>query len=548
MSGRTPGPVARRDGIGESARGRTGRSRSPASSPTPSTCGTTACCGGRRCAARTRTRASARSTSPRRWRCPACTRSSPHEDVPGGKTYGLEHADQPVLAADVVRYQGEPVAIVAADHPETARRAAADRGRLRGCSSRSPTCRARRWTPTSRGCTRAATCSGTCGSHGDRRGRHAEADVVVEGDYEVGMQDQAFLGPESGLAIPAEDGGVDLYVATQWLHVDRAQVAASLGLPPEQVRHHARGVGGAFGGREDLSMQVHACMLALHTGRPVKMVYGREESFFGHVHRHPARLRYEHGADARREARLREGAHRARRRRVRVELHGGRAGNAGDHGPARTSARTRRSTRTSSTRTTRRAARCAASARCRPASPTRRRWTSSPRPLGLDPVELRQRNAMDEGDRAPDRPGDRRPGAGRRAARADRRDAAAAAARDGGDPTCASCPAASPTRPTARASGAASAMPSASRTSASRRASTTTRPRACGVAGRGRRAGGRGAHRRLRGRAGRDHRAGADRADGARRRARGRPSRGHRRRQRRLLVGVAPDTGSPAAR
>ena len=57
------------------------------------------------------------------------------------------------------------------------------------------------------------------------------------------------------------------------------------------------GVGGAFGAREDLSMQVHACLLALHTGRPVRMVYGREESFFGHVHRHPAWMRYEHGAD-----------------------------------------------------------------------------------------------------------------------------------------------------------------------------------------------------------------------------------------------------------
>ena len=56
------------------------------------------------------------------------------------------------------------------------------------------------------------------------------------------------------------------------------------------------GVGGAFGGREDLSMQIHACMLALHTGRPVKMAYNREESFFGHVHRHPCTMRYEHGA------------------------------------------------------------------------------------------------------------------------------------------------------------------------------------------------------------------------------------------------------------
>ena len=59
----------------------------------------------------------------------------------------------------------------------------------------------------------------------------AEADVVVSGEYEVGMQDQAFLGPESGLAVPAEDGGVELYVATQWLHVDQRQICSALGLP-----------------------------------------------------------------------------------------------------------------------------------------------------------------------------------------------------------------------------------------------------------------------------------------------------------------------------
>jgi CO/xanthine dehydrogenase Mo-binding subunit len=110
------------------------------------------------------------------------------------------------------------------------------------------------------------------------------------------MQDQAFLGPESGLAVPAEDGGVDLYIATQWLHADQRQVVAALGLPEEKVRLHLAGVGGAFGAREDVSMQIHACLLALHTRKPVKIVYGREESFFGHVHRHPARMRYEHGA------------------------------------------------------------------------------------------------------------------------------------------------------------------------------------------------------------------------------------------------------------
>jgi CO/xanthine dehydrogenase Mo-binding subunit len=89
---------------------------------------------------------------------------------------------------------------------------------------------------------------------------------------------------------------VDLYIATQWLHVDRDQLADCLGLPPEKVRLTMAGIGGAFGAREDLSMQAHACMLALRTGRPVKMAYSRSESFVGHVHRHPARMRYEHGA------------------------------------------------------------------------------------------------------------------------------------------------------------------------------------------------------------------------------------------------------------
>src|SRR4029079_653632 len=92
------------------------------------------------------------------------------------------------------------------------------------------------------------------------------------------------------------EGGVDIYVATQWLHVDRDQVAPCLGLEPAQVRIHLAGVGGAFGGREDLSMQIHGGLLALHTSRPVKMVYNREESFVGHIHRHPARIWAEHRA------------------------------------------------------------------------------------------------------------------------------------------------------------------------------------------------------------------------------------------------------------
>jgi xanthine dehydrogenase D subunit len=217
-----------------------------------------------------------------------------HEDVPGRKVYGMEIPDQPVLAWDRVRYQGEPVAIVAADHPETARRAL-EKIRVE-YEVLDPVTSAEEAMSVS------APKLHLSGNllrrvkvlHGDAAS--AGADAVVTGEYEVGMQDQAFLGPESGLAVPDGEGGVDLYISTQWLHIDRDQVAESLGLSPERVRLTLSGVGGAFGGREDLSMQVHSCMLALETGRPVRMVYNREESFYGHVHRHPCKMRYEHGA------------------------------------------------------------------------------------------------------------------------------------------------------------------------------------------------------------------------------------------------------------
>ena len=216
-----------------------------------------------------------------------------HEDVPGVNAYGLEHHDQPVLASDRVRYQGEAVVIVAADHPETARRAL-DLVDVE-YDVLDPVTDPRQ---AAFGDSAAVHPAGNVVRHVRiRRGdADAAAAVVVAGDYEVGMQDQAFLGPESGLAVPAVDGGVDLYVATQWLHVDRGQVAQALGVDEELVRITLAGVGGAFGAREDLSMQVHACLLAMRTNRPVKMVYSREESFFGHVHRHPARMHYEHGA------------------------------------------------------------------------------------------------------------------------------------------------------------------------------------------------------------------------------------------------------------
>ena len=209
-----------------------------------------------------------------------------NDDVPGCKTFGLEHADQPVLGSEEVEYWGQPVALVAADHPETARRAAEaiaieyqvlepltdpERAVAEDSVFR------RQWV---------------------RRGpQEDQGRVAVEGYYEVGMQDQAPLGTESGLAVPDDRGGVDLHISTQWTHADHGQIAACLGVADDMVRVHHAGVGGAFGAREDVSLQIHLCLLALRTGRPVKMIYSRSESFTGHVHRHPARLWYRHEAD-----------------------------------------------------------------------------------------------------------------------------------------------------------------------------------------------------------------------------------------------------------
>lgn len=209
-------------------------------------------------------------------------------DVPGKLHYGLIEADQPVLALDQVNYQGEPVAIIAADTLDLARRAAAviavDYEPLEPRCDPEEAVEAGnyyRYQPVRVGDPDAQT----------------PAAVVVR-EYVVGMQDQAPLGPESGAAVPTGDGGVELHVATQWVHSDLEQIAPCLGLEPDRVHMTIAGIGGAFGAREDLSVQVHMAMLALATGRPVKMMYDRAESFWGHVHRHPARMRYEHAADA----------------------------------------------------------------------------------------------------------------------------------------------------------------------------------------------------------------------------------------------------------
>jgi CO/xanthine dehydrogenase Mo-binding subunit len=214
-------------------------------------------------------------------------------ELPTRELFGLMKLDQPVLATGRARYAGEPVAIVAADTAEEARVAArAIEVRYEVLPPITDPVAALQPDAVKLH-SRSNVIEDVLVVHGDPE---APADVVIEGEYELAMQDQAALGPEAGLAIPRHDGGVELHVATQWLHEDLRQIAPCLGLPESKVRLVLAGVGGAFGAREDVTLQIHTCLLALATKRPVRMTYGREESFYGHVHRHPAKLWYAHGA------------------------------------------------------------------------------------------------------------------------------------------------------------------------------------------------------------------------------------------------------------
>ncbi|MGX2996944.1 xanthine dehydrogenase family protein molybdopterin-binding subunit [Streptomyces sp. JNUCC 64] len=215
-----------------------------------------------------------------------------HQDVPGRTVHGRRVQDRPVFASEIVRHHGEPIAAVAADHPDTARMAAAavlveyeildpvtDPEQAFSAEPLHPDGNLIRHIPL---------------SHGDPGATGA---VVVEGVYRVGRQDPAPIGAEAGLAVPRPDGGVELYVASTDPHGDRDLAAACYGLDPERVKVVVTGVPGATADRDDPGFQLPLGLLALKTGCPVKLTATREESFLGHAHRHPTLLRYRHHAD-----------------------------------------------------------------------------------------------------------------------------------------------------------------------------------------------------------------------------------------------------------
>ncbi|GAP22967.1 xanthine dehydrogenase family protein molybdopterin-binding subunit [Leptolinea tardivitalis] len=119
-----------------------------------------------------------------------------------------------------------------------------------------------------------------------------KADVIIESDYETPAQEHAYLQPEAGIGYIDEEGRVTVVVGGQWTHEDREQVAHALDLPEEKVRIIYPAIGGAFGGREDMSVQIVLGLAALYLNRkginrPVKIVWSREESIIGHHKRHP---------------------------------------------------------------------------------------------------------------------------------------------------------------------------------------------------------------------------------------------------------------------
>jgi xanthine dehydrogenase molybdenum-binding subunit len=226
-----------------------------------------------------------------------------HSDVPGRNRHGLVIQDWPVLCDDKVRYLGDAVAIVAADTPEIAREAlllievayeplgtvtSAEQAR----EPDAPIVHEER-----RG---GNLLEHIKVRHGDVEKGFAQADVIVENEYRTPAYEHMFMEPECSIGVPAgydeDHEKLTVYVGSQIPYADRDQTAAALGLREDQVRVIGTLIGGGFGGKEDIMGQIHAALLAQATGRPVKILYDRAESLLAHPKRHATVVRIKTGA------------------------------------------------------------------------------------------------------------------------------------------------------------------------------------------------------------------------------------------------------------
>jgi selenium-dependent xanthine dehydrogenase len=217
-------------------------------------------------------------------------------DVPGARNHGHLRNDWPVLAYDKVRYVGDAVALVAAETEEIAEAALklieVDYEPLPVVAS-----------------AEAALAEdaplihegGNVLKHltfqrGDVAAAFAQADIVIENEYHTPAGDHSFLEPEAGVATVDDEGNVTVYTGSQIPFDDQRQIAASLDLPREKVRVVQSKVGGAFGGKEDIHVQIHVALLAQALARPVKLVFTRQESMIVHPKRHATVIRLKTGA------------------------------------------------------------------------------------------------------------------------------------------------------------------------------------------------------------------------------------------------------------
>jgi CO/xanthine dehydrogenase Mo-binding subunit len=219
------------------------------------------------------------------------------DDIPGENSYLYWYPDQPLLVKDKVRYQGDAVAAVAAETEEIALAALeaikVTYEPLDGVFDPEEAMKP--------GSNQVWPDKNNIQSHyidqwGDIEQGFAAADVIIEDTYITHYEEHAMLETESAVAHIESDGTVLVHASAQAPHRDRMQIARALGLPEAMVREITPHIGGAFGAKDEAHIQIHAAILAHHTGRPVKIVRTREESIQTHVKRHPSKIRYRTGA------------------------------------------------------------------------------------------------------------------------------------------------------------------------------------------------------------------------------------------------------------